>query len=191
MATCRIVIALLISALSFEPALSERPRSQFDNRALSLSALEPDQPCPVSTGRRDVVPSQPQIFGGGGFWFGHGPVFVGLFWTEPEENKATFRLSRIGRDGNGHRAKTGWAIDPSYSGPIMIRGRALNAKGTPLVFSANGSEPDSVLRLTSPNVSPTTLWSFWPSSMWIDRPGCYGVQIDTTVGTDVVVFRSQ
>src|SRR5262245_41096782 len=191
MAMCRVVIALLASALSSSSVVTEPQTFQLDFRALRLPAVEPNQPCPTSTGRRDVVPSQPQIFGAGGYWFGHGPVFVGLFYIGPEENKASFRLSVIGRDGNGHRAKTGWAIDPSYSGPIMIRGHGLSAEGTPLTFSATGSKPEAVLRLTSPNVSPATLWSFWPSSMWIDRPGCYGVQIDTAAGTDVVVFRTE
>src|SRR5262245_45699295 len=191
MATSHIVLALLVSSFSFGPVLSKPRTSQLDERALSLPTVEPNQPCPTSTGRHDVVPSQPQIFGAGGFWFGRGPVFLGLFYKNQNDDRASFNLSPIPRDSNGHRAKTGWAIDPSYSGPIMIRGHGLSAYGTALGFRATGSQPEPVLRLTSPNVSPATLWSFWPSSMWIDRPGCYGVQIDTAAGTDVVVFRTE
>ena len=159
--------------------------SSLGDRPLALPDLRPDQPCPISTGRL-AVPSQPQIFGGGGFWFGEGPVFLGLYYRAADETQAVFRLDAIPRSGNGHRAKTGWAIDPSYSGPILIRGRALDLEGTPLVFSASGRPPEPALHLKAPNVSPATLWSFWPSSMWVPAHGCYGVQLDTLSTTDVV-----
>jgi len=40
------------------------------------------------------------------------------------------------------------------------------------------------------NAPHATLWSFWPSWMWVPGPGCYGVQLDTLSGTDVVVFQA-
>ena len=182
------VFSILSSAGAATGGSDERP--SLDQRPLALPDLRPNQPCPVSTGRLGAVPSQPQIFGGGGVWFGEGPVFLGLFYKDPDQAQAVFRLDRIPRSGNTYRAKTGWAIDPSYSGPILIRGRALGSEGTPLMFRASGWPPDSALHLRAPNVSPATLWSFWPSSMWVPARGCYGVQLDTLSTTDVVVFEA-
>ena len=196
MAISRIVItAVVLTVVVLSggvKGLEKQQSSPLDQRPLSLPRLRPNQPCPISTGRLDAVPSQPQIFGGGGFWFGDGPVFLGLFWKDRDQSQAIFRLDPIPRDRNAYRAKTGWAANPSFSGPILIRGHALDSEETPLVFSASG-RPDSVLHLTAPEgaagPSPTS-WSFWPTSMWVPGPGCYGVQLDTASGTDVVVFQA-
>jgi hypothetical protein len=193
MAISRVVMTAVVASILISSdgvrGLAEQP-SSLDDRPLSLPSLRPDQPCPISTGRLDAVPSQPHIFGSGGFWFGGGPVFLGLFWKDPDQRQAVFRLDPIPRDRNGYRAKTGWAIDVSYAGPILIRAHALSSEGTPLVFSASGRNPGFALHLAAPNISPATLWSFWPSSMWVPGPGCYGLQLDTLSTSDLVVFEA-
>jgi hypothetical protein len=189
----RFTIAAAASILMSDVGAAPAHQSvSLDARPFSFPNLRTNQPCPISTGRLDAVPSQPQIFGGGGFWFGEGPVFVGLFWKESDQNRAVFDMEPIPRDRNrnAYSAKTGFVIDPSYSGPILIRGHALGAEGSPLVFRALDWNPDPVLHLWSPTVSPATLWSFWPTLMWVPGPGCYGVQLDTHSTTDVVVFEA-
>lgn len=193
MTVSRIVITAAVLTVAVVSGgvkgLAKQQSSALEQRPLSLPRLRPNQPCPISTGRRNAVPSEPQIFGGGGFWFGDGPVFLGLFWKDPEQSQAVFRLDPIPRDRNAYRAKTGWAANPSFSGPILIRGHALDSGEAPLAFSANG-RPDSVLHLTAADLSSPRSWSFWPTSMWVPAPGCYGVQLDTLSGTDVVVFQA-
>jgi hypothetical protein len=193
MAISRIVITAVVLTLAILSGGVRGLAKQsyaLDERPLSLPRLRPNQPCPRSTGRRNVVPSQPQIFGAGGFWFGDGPVFLGLFWKDESESQAVFPLSRVPKLRNVYSAKTGWVIDPSYAGPILIRGHALVADEAPLMFRALDWKPDTILRLTTPNVSPATLGSFWPSTMYVSEPGCYGVQIDTLQRTDAVVFEA-
>jgi hypothetical protein len=95
------------------------------------------------------------------------------------------------REGNAHRAKTPSVAVPSYSGPILIRGLALDASRRALLFSATGAGPRNGLELQAPQAPAPSLWSFWASSMWVPGPGCYGVQIDTLGATDVVVFEAQ
>ena len=192
MVSPRIAIAALTSALGFAHAAGLPPPqpSPLAQRPLVLPTLRTGEPCPISMGRQDVVPLQPHIFGAGGFWFGRGPVFVGLFWKEALESRAVFELAPVSRVRNTYSAKTGWVSEPSYAGPILIRGRALDAE-TPLEFGASSSEQKPDLQLVAPNVREPDLWSFWPSSMWITGPSCYGIQIDTTSGTEVVVFRAR
>src|SRR5260370_7333721 len=81
---------------------------------------------------------------------------------------------------------------PDYWGPILIRGRRLDGKsGNKLRFSASGPKPNERLLLDSPSAGKEpTHWSFWPTSMYLPGPGCYGLQIDTLQGTDIVVFRA-
>jgi hypothetical protein len=79
---------------------------------------------------------------------------------------------------------------PSYAGPIRVRGRALDASARVLRFAVNGPTTNDRLDLQArPAASPTS-WSFWPTSMWVPGPGCYGVQIDTLAGTDIVIFEA-
>ena len=53
-----------------------------------------------------------------------------------------------------------------------------------LRFSASGQTTDA-LELEAPtrNRSDPSHWSFWPTYIFVPRPGCYGVQLDTTNAT--------
>jgi hypothetical protein len=198
----RTGLALLVSTLSVAHAARLLPQPAFalDQRALKLPILRSGEPCPVSTGSRELVPNQPHIFGSGSFWFGHGPVFISLAYKDSEDDKATFKiqsLNRVGyryvglnRVGYGYVGKTPWVSEPSYSGPILIRGHALDSEEKPLEFDASGGRPSPGLHLVAPNAPSAGLWSFWPTDMWLRGPGCYGMQLDTLSGTDVVIFEA-
>jgi len=56
-----------------------------------------------------------------------------------------------------------------------------------LVFDI--APPLTTARFPSAGKEPTH-WSFWPTSMYVPRPGCYGVQIDTPQGMYIVVFSA-
>lgn len=107
--------------------------------------------------------------------------------------------------GSGHGNKVAWAADPSYSGPVRIRGGRIDDSGH-LLFEA----PDNHWRgapvkkvegadlypeldfLEShsifPNVPPG--WRMWPSDTYVPSPGCYAWQVDGIGFTELITFHS-
>lgn len=185
------VLSIFVAAVHLCPPtiVAQEPVAALEERPVALPVIEPGDSCPTSVGHRGTVPIQRHIFGGA-LWFGEGPVYFALAWKDSPGDDATFALEPVPREGNAHRAKTPWVSVPSYSGPIFIRGRALDASGRTLRFDATGSGPQSRLELAAPHAPEPSLWSFWPSSMWVPGRGCYGVQIDTLDATDIVIFEA-
>jgi hypothetical protein len=161
-----------------------------DQRPLILPQLPPGDPCPMSKGSRETVPRKDYIFCAGCFWFGSRPVYFALSFNGESED-ATFSLDSVPYEDDAYRAKTPWVSRPDYAGPILVRGRQLDGTGDKrLRFRAEESGPGEELKLTAYGSPGSSYWIFWPSSMWVPGPGCYGVQIDTLIGTDIVVFRA-
>ena len=183
---CVVAGAFLCPAVVVAQTVEE----SLKHRPMSLPTLAPGESCPVTTGSLGTVPRQRHIFGGA-LWFGAGPVYFALAWKDSPGDDATFALEPVPREGDAHRAKTPWVASPSYSGPILVRGSAIDAGRRVLRFDATGEGPRNTLELKAPRAPLPSLWSFWPSAMWIPGPGCYGVQIDTLEATDVVVFEAQ
>ena len=183
MAFCTLAIALAHAGAALaQGALNERP--------IQVPRLAEGEACPVSVGSRTTVPSQRHIFGARGVWFGSGPVYFSLAWKASSDNDATFGLQPVPYERNAYQAKTPWVSVPSYSGPVLVRGHALDTSGRVLRFAANGSQPTDRLELQAPRAPGASLWSFWASAMWVPAPGCYGLQIDTLSGSDIVVFEA-
>jgi len=102
---------------------------------------------------------------------------------------ATFSLQGVPYESSAYQAKTPWVSKPDYEGPILIRGRRLDGKGELRIRVR--AKPKEDLKLNAPSFrTESTDWSFWASSMFLSGPGCYGVQIDTLRGTDVVIFSA-
>src|SRR5689334_8799327 len=99
--------------------------------------------CSVSMGSVQIVPPSPHIFGSGAVWFGNGPVFVNLAWKADTLPPARFNFSMIPiYNGQPSPAKTPVVAEPSFAGPIVIRGRALDATSTPLMFRSDHGPTD-------------------------------------------------
>lgn len=187
-----LAIAVCSAAIATtNPAATEAQGAPIplERRPLTLPRLHPGDACPITTGARDTVPHQPHIFGASGVWFGSGPVYFSLAWKASSDNNATFALKPVPHEGHAYRAKTPWVSVPSYAGPILIRGQSLDGR-RPLRFDATGAGPADKLLLQAPQAPAPSLWSFWPSSMWVPAAGCYGVQIDSLSGTEKVVFEA-
>jgi len=165
------------------------PSESVDQRSLNLPVLPVGQRCPVSVGTRRTVPSQPHIFWNP-LWFGDGPVYLSLTWKESPDDAAAFSLARVPFEDGAYRAKTPWVSVPSYSGPIVIRGRALSADSKALLFRVESLGPQDSVKIQAPHAPSPSLWSFWASSMWVPGPGCYGIQIDTLSRTEIVIFEA-
>src|SRR6266699_696 len=123
--------------------------SQLKRRPLNLPALSAGERCPVSHGSQDTVPRVGYIFCAGCFWYGKGPVFMALAWSDQSTDEARFRLDKIPYDENAYRAKTPWVSKAEYAGPILIRGQLLNGSREKLRFSG-GEKLSDGLELQAP-----------------------------------------
>ena len=150
---------------------------------LRLPRLEPGQACSLSK----LNQLGPHL----GLGSGSGPVYMlngEIASSDPE-----------------HSNKVVWAADPSYSGPIRIRGGRIDGGGQVLfdsfdnywrgapVKTIDGSHLYPELDFleshsTFPNVP--TGWRMWPSGTYLATPGCYGWQIDGLGFTEFITFHS-
>jgi hypothetical protein len=107
--------------------------------------------------------------------------------------------------GSGHSNKVAWAADPSYSGPIRIRGGRVDGNGQLLldapenywhgapVKTVEGTHlyPELDL-LESHSIFPNVPqgWRMWPSGAYVDSPGCYAWQVDGVGFSELITFHS-
>ena len=174
--------------------------AQLKQRPLTLPVIRAGDRCPVTRGSRESVPRERYIFCAGCLWFGRGPVYFAWAWgfqvggrvidaLSNDVEDATFSLQGVPHENSDYRAKTPWVSKPDYSGPILIRGRRLDGKGA-LRFEGTAPRAQENFELNAPSRTDSTHWSFWPSYIYVPGPGCYGVQVDTLRGTDVVIFSA-
>ena len=150
---------------------------------MKLPRLQPGQACPFS--KESQV--GPQLGAG----LGGGPVY--LFSGE------------LVRSDPAHSNKVVWAADPSYSGPIRVRGGRIDAsgqlslggpdnnwRGAPVkTVEGTGLYPElDFLESHSafPNVPPG--WRMWPSATYVITAGCYAWQVDGRGFTELITFHS-
>jgi len=185
-----LLACLLLTAQTTRPTDPETPSQaqlkELYGRPLSLPTLAKGGACPVSKPSRDAVPRVGYIFCAGCPWFGNGPVYFAPAWFD--EAAGSVPLSqRMPRENGRFSVKTAWVTRPEYVGPVLARIRHLeHNEKVELRFDGRGNRD---LQLLSPgHRDDPRHWSFWPSSMLLEQPGCYGAQIDTAQGTDVSVF---
>ena len=193
-----IHLALIIFAYvtAFSQAMPARTLaiSPYEDRPLNLPKVEPYEVCPVSVGARGIVSaSHPYIFGAGGYWYGTGPIYLGLSWKEVDRPDGVFVLDKRTHMADGYRLKTPWIMRPDYDGEALVRGARITINPNERI-SFRGPEPDGpnmVLKASQrPSIQDSDRSGFWPSHMVVPGPGCYAVQIDTKGKTDIVVFEA-
>jgi hypothetical protein len=152
------------------------------HRPLHLARVPPGAACPVSAVDQRVDWEGSNIFGG--FGIGRGPVYPGL---GPSGELVTTTTAYA----NGvpwFSGKVFWYVKPSYRGRVLIRGRRLDG---PLSLRFNG------VRRRELRIKPnqTVSWRGQPpgsrgvpSIVRARSSGCYGVQVDGTTFSRVVVF---
>jgi hypothetical protein len=151
--------------------------------ALNLPRLESGQPCPFSK----LKQLGPHL----GTGLGSGPAYM--------------LNGESVRSDTEHSNKVVWAVDPSYSGPIRIRGSRLDGSGQVLFDSFDNHWRGAALKtvdktalvpeldlLESHSTFPNAPagWRLWPSATHVATPGCYGWQVDGLGFTDVFTFHS-
>jgi hypothetical protein len=183
--TAPVVTALLVTALtSIEPlGASPTPWAKL-HRSLHLPRLAPGATCPVSRTDRRIDWQRVKFPGSPGV--GRGPVYPGL-GASGGRLTATPDVQYGGPWAGG---KVFWYVRPSYRGRVLIRGRRLDG---PQWLGFNGLRlPARELRIEPYD---TVSWEGQPrgsrgipSDVRVRAPGCYGVQIDGTTFSRVVVF---
>jgi hypothetical protein len=155
---------------------------------------------PTSLRRRLRIPSRP-VGGGcprttttrraewGELLLGPGPVYVGS--VNPDGPQKLLILEGRGGAVRGWRGfKVRWVVDPSYAGPVLIRGRELG--GAPRVGFGLDSTPWPELQLwpREPKEAADAPRDFLGHATRVPRPGCYAWQIDGEDFTEVIVFQA-
>lgn len=184
----RLVLAVLLVAVAAGPAMGARPSSETQwtslRRPLHLPKLASGAACPVSHVYRRVRWKRLNIFGGQGI--GRGPVY-------PSLPSAFFMAQRDEQYGGPwFGTKVFWYVQPSYRGPVLIRGRRLDG---PERMGFNGRKvANPELRIKR---GESVSWDGQPpgsrgipSGVRVLKAGCYGIQIDGTSFSRVVVVSA-
>jgi hypothetical protein len=88
-------------------------------------------------------------------------------------------------------ARVTWASAPSYTGPVLIRGRQLGGAGA--VGFGEGHVPYDELQLLAPGSQAPPApggGRAWLSYTRVRSAGCYAYQVDGTSFSTVIVFRA-
>lgn len=156
--------------------------SALSSAPLTLPRLQLGQTCPLSK----LIEANQQV----GAALGSGPVYL--------------ESGDIVRSDPDHPQKVVWLADPSYSGPIRIRGGKLDGGGQLLLGG-----PDNLWRGTPVNTvegtnlypeldflethtisKPPPPWRVWPSMTYIATPGCYAWQVDGLGFSEVITIQA-
>jgi hypothetical protein len=161
------------------PASGQVPTSL--RRPLRIPPKPPGGRCPRTTTTRRAT--------WGELLLGPGPVYAGS--VSPGGPQRLIVLQARGRPVGGWRGfKTRWVIDPSYAGPVLIRGRALGGP-TPVGFGLDPA-PWPELQLWPRGLKEAADYprDFLGLATRVPRPGCYAWQLDGEHFTEVIVFQA-
>jgi hypothetical protein len=85
-----------------------------------------------------------------------------------------------------------WVGARSYHGPVLIRGRKLTGRDG-LGFGA-GKVPLAEMDVPGGPAGGVSLnpggWRLWSGYARLRSPGCYGLQVDGTTFSEVIIFRA-
>jgi hypothetical protein len=180
-----VTAILLVLAVASADSLAAHPTSWSKlHRPLRLHRLAPGAVCPLSQIDPRTDWERVNIFGGSGI--GRGPVYPGLGGS----GGRVYARPDVQYGGIWAGGKVFWYVRASYQGRILIRGRRLDG---PQWLRFNGRRvPPRELRI---GPHETVAWEGQPpesrgvpSRVRVRAPGCYGVQIDGTTFSRIVVF---
>lgn len=147
-------------------------------RPLSLPRLGAGERCPVTTTVTSPSTDLGQMLGSGPAR----PVGLGEDAQLGIAPPANFGSATWG--GN----KVLWALHAD-AGPALVRGQQLDGNGE--VRFDEGSTPSIEKVLDPTGRAPLAGgWFDFPGYTRVERPGCYGYQIDTGAGSSTVIFQA-
>jgi hypothetical protein len=131
--------------------------------------------CPITEAGREVPFT--------GRLLGRGPIYVAA------SGKTAIGTSR--ESGGFWLLRTLWVADATEPGPVLVRGRRLDAHGE--VRFGGGPTPSSELRFAIRSYIHTPGqplgWRIFLDYLRVSEPGCYGLQFDTLGGSSSIVVE--
>jgi hypothetical protein len=118
---------------------------------------------------------------------GSGPLYAASFG---ETGGISYRGSR--EEGGWYYVKVLWLADPTYRGPVLIRGKQLD--GPHVLRFGEGPHPTAELQLPPGDGRAATTapgWSNWPTYTRVRAPGCYAYQVDGLDFSEIIVVPAQ
>ncbi len=157
---------------------------------LKLPTVKAGAACPINATVAGAVPAFPLAAGTSPVYVqGTGPRLTLPFTPAESFPDATSNWGGI---------KAIWAIAPSYTGPILLRGARLDGVGAvrfngglgQLRGNNEGTEPiQNDLRLHGGSAGPGN-WSLWTTFFRLQSAGCYGLQLDGENFTQILIFQA-
>jgi hypothetical protein len=161
------------------PAARPAPPPQDPrSRALAIPTLEDGESCPRTKGKEVSPDFAPGLGLGPAYPVGLGRDGV-LDDLEPPER---FESEEWGGQ------KVLWVVEPSYDGPVLIRGGQLD--GTNEVRFDEGDVPPKQIWMPAED-APDERWRERPSYTRLRAPGCYAYQVDGSGFSVVIVFEAE
>jgi hypothetical protein len=162
-------------------------RSDDLHRPLDLPIVARGTPCPRTPGGRP----NPDV----GIALGSGPAYAVLGFEGnhvPPAPRAVVPLHSEDRKGSAYWHKTLWAVDPSYDGPILIRGGGIDPpRSLWFVVPSGTSRSQRRVRELHMPAERSKSWRYGPSLTVLPGSGCYALQADGTTFSEVIVFEAR
>lgn len=178
LAGCAPAPAPIIAAPSAFHTLD--PSDKLRSRPVKLLRIEAGAECPRAHPRQITPDFGPAL--------GDGPVYAAGFDSSGVLNvsfPAPTETVFYGSEWSG--AKVLWFVDPSYQGPVLIRGGRLD--GPDGLRFETGNEPPSELWIEAG--ASANGWRNQPSYTRVRSPGCYMYQVDGTSFTEAIIFEAK
>jgi len=143
--------------------------STLTSKPLQLDQLPAGATCPISMSKD--IPVKGQSGKWPNYGFGNGPAYLsGQFYWYSNGGQGALIL-----------------VDPQYQGPLLVRSKRLDGAGS-LTFGGEGlaNVGDGTYGLAQTGSPP--YWGTWFGFLTTDAPGCYGIQLDGTNFSAVVVI---
>jgi len=156
-------------------------------RPMHLPHLAAGARCAVSAPGRKVDPNE-------GAAIGRGPIYalsLGAFGRTAVLPFVLPSRAHFGGSAWGGQVLK-WIGTPSYHGPVLIRGRKLT--GPDGLGFGGGKVPLAEMDVPPGRAGGVGLnpggWRLWSGYARLRSPGCYGLQVDGTTFSEVIIFRA-
>ena len=193
LAACGSTTANAVPTFTTGPTASPIPPSpwaQLEARPLSLPTVAPGAACPVTQG---------QAISGSGyaFLYGKGPAYVAV-----GETNGTLQYDPAPALDSGSSwglAQIRWEVGPTFTGPLLIRGRQIDGSQSIGFNGGEGFTPTNPSG-TEPIANELRFLIVQPSgNQWyravsfvrLKSPGCYAYQFDGASFSEVIIFVAQ
>ena len=169
----------------------ERPESTYDD--LRRPLRRPSSPrgrCPKTGGTTNRTLKKP-TGNPKGIAPGRGPAYPNFYTFagryDPSSRGAAGRVALMpDKPTEGwYDIKVLWSVGPRYRGDVLVRGMRIDADG--VVGFGNATPPYGALLLPRFEGQRRGTWRDYPTSLRVQEPGCYALQIDTSDATSVIV----